>query len=189
MYSTVNGVKIYYDVFGAGFPFVMIHANPFDHNLWMYQIARFSTYFKIIAVDIRGYGRSDKPETPFSLKDMADDVLGVCRDEGIKEAIVGGVSVGSGMALLMGLDHPELCKALILVGGSSGPGARLTIAFTATLKSAWKNITSNTSKNWSHRAFLKQNLENTCLTLSSNATPGFPASPSARFSAPAAART
>ena len=124
-YSTANGVKIYYEVSGAGFPFVMIHANPFDHNLWMYQIARFSTYFKIIAVDIRGYGRSDKPETPFSLKDMADDVLGVCRDEGIKEAIVGGVSVGSGMALLMGLDHPELCQALILVGGSSGPGGSI----------------------------------------------------------------
>jgi 3-oxoadipate enol-lactonase len=124
-YSTANGVKIYYEVSGAGFPFVMIHANPFDHNLWMYQIARFSTYFKIIAVDIRGYGRSDKPETPFSLEDMADDVLGVCRDEGIKEAIVGGVSVGSGMALLMGLDHPELCKALILVGGSSGPGGSI----------------------------------------------------------------
>ena len=93
MYINSNGVKIYYEVSGAGFPFVMIHANPFDHNLWMYQIARFSTYFKIIAVDIRGYGRSDKPETPFSLEDMADDVLGVCRDEEIKEAIVGGTDM------------------------------------------------------------------------------------------------
>jgi pimeloyl-ACP methyl ester carboxylesterase len=124
-YSTANGVKIYYEIYGEGFPFVMIHANPFDHNLWMYQIAHFSTHFKVVAVDIRGYGRSDKPVTPFSLKDMADDVLGVCRDEGINEAIVGGVSVGSGMALLMGLDHPELCKALILVGGSSGPGGSI----------------------------------------------------------------
>jgi 3-oxoadipate enol-lactonase len=125
VFSFANGVKIYYEVSGEGFPFVMIHANPFDHNLWMYQIAHFSTYFKVIAVDIRGYGRSEKPETPFSLKDMADDVLGVCGDEGVKQAIVGGVSVGSGMALLMGLDHPEFCKALILVGGSSGPGGSI----------------------------------------------------------------
>jgi 3-oxoadipate enol-lactonase len=124
-YSTANGVKIYYEVSGEGFPFVMVHANPFDHNLWMYQIAHFSTYFKIIAIDIRGYGRSDKPTTPFSLKDMADDVLGVCRDEGVKEAILGGVSVGSGMAILLGLDHPEMFKALILVGGSSGPGGSI----------------------------------------------------------------
>ena len=61
-YSTSNGVKIYYEVSGEGFPFVMIHANPFDHNLWMYQIAHFSTHFKVIAIDIRGYGRSDKPD-------------------------------------------------------------------------------------------------------------------------------
>jgi pimeloyl-ACP methyl ester carboxylesterase len=86
----------------------------------MYQSAHFSTYFKVIALDIRGYGRSDKPATPFSLRDMADDVIGVCRDEGVSEAILGGVSVGSGIALLLGLDHPEMFKALILVGGNSG---------------------------------------------------------------------
>jgi 3-oxoadipate enol-lactonase len=118
MYSTANGIKIYYEVSGEGLPFIMVHANPFDHNLWMYQIAHFSTYFKVVAVDIRGYGRSDKPETPFTLNDMANDVLGVCRDEGVREAILAGVSVGSGMAILLGLDHSELFKAIILVGGS-----------------------------------------------------------------------
>src|ERR687888_352764 len=120
LYSTTNGVRMYYEVSGEGFPFVMVHANPFDHNLWMYQIAHFSTYFKVIAVDIRGYGRSGKPATPFTLKDMAEDVLGVCRGEDVKEAILGGVSVGSGMALLLGLERPEMFKALILVGGNSG---------------------------------------------------------------------
>jgi 3-oxoadipate enol-lactonase len=125
MHSIANGPKIYYEVSGEGFPFVMVHANPFDHNLWMYQIAHFSTYFKVIAVDIRGYGRSDKPETPFSLKDMADDVLGVCRDENVTEAILAGVSVGSGIAILLGLDHPDMFKAIILVGGSSGPGGSI----------------------------------------------------------------
>jgi 3-oxoadipate enol-lactonase len=119
-YSTANGLKIYYEVSGEGLPLVLVHANPFDHNLWMYQIAHFSSYFKVIAMDIRGYGRSDKPVTPFTLGDMADDVLGVCREEGVTEAIVGGVSVGSGIALLLGLRHPALCKALILVGGNSG---------------------------------------------------------------------
>ena len=56
---------------------------------------------------------------------MADDVLGVCHDEDVKEAILGGVSVGSGMAILLGLDHPEIFKAIILVGGSSGPGGTI----------------------------------------------------------------
>ena len=122
-YSRANGLNIYYEVSGEGFPFVLVHANPFDHNLWMYQINHFSTYFKVIAVDIRGYGRSDKPTTEFTLKDMASDILGVCQDEEVKEAILGGCSVGSGIALLLGLDRPEMFKALILVGGGSGGGA------------------------------------------------------------------
>jgi len=124
-YSHSNGLKIHYEISGEGFPFLLIHANPFDHNLWMYQIAHFSTYFKIIAIDIRGYGRSDKPTTPFTLNDMAEDVLGVCRDQAVNEALLAGVSVGSGMAILLGLDHPEIFKALILVGGSSGPGGAI----------------------------------------------------------------
>ncbi|HXG53076.1 MAG TPA: alpha/beta hydrolase [candidate division Zixibacteria bacterium] len=122
-YSRSGGLKIYYETAGEGFPFVMVHANPFDHNLWMYQIARFSTYFRVIAPDLRGYGRSDKPESPFTLADMAGDVLAVCREENVREAILAGASVGSGIAILLGLDHPEIFKALILVGGSSAGGS------------------------------------------------------------------
>lgn len=121
-YSSRSGVRVYYETFGEGPPMVLVHANPFQHWLWMYQIARYSAYYRVIAVDIRGYGRSDKPETAFALEDMAADVLGVCAQEGVERAIFGGVSVGSGIALLIGLDRPEMAQALILVGGSSkGP--------------------------------------------------------------------
>lgn len=118
-YSNRNGLRIYYETYGEGPPFVLVHANPFNHWLWMYQIARYSAFYRVIAIDIRGYGRSDKPETPFTLEDMADDVLGVCAGENITRAIFGGVSVGSGISLLIGLDHPGMAEALILVGGSS----------------------------------------------------------------------
>lgn len=123
-YADSDGVRIYYEVSGEGRPFVWVHANPFDHNLLLYQVAHFSTWFRVIALDIRGYGRSDKPTAEFSLRDMADDVLAVCRAEGVGEAVVGGVSVGSGIALLLGLDHPETFRGVVLVGGSSGGGAR-----------------------------------------------------------------
>jgi pimeloyl-ACP methyl ester carboxylesterase len=119
-----NGdVSIYYEAYGEGRPIVLIHANPFDHRLWLYQIPRFASMFRTIAIDIRGYGRSSKPETPFSLREMADDVLAVCRQEEIDRAIFAGVSVGSGMAMLIGLDNPEMVDALVLVGGSSGGSA------------------------------------------------------------------
>lgn len=120
-YCTVNGVRIHYDVSGEGFPLVLVHANPFDRRLWMYQAAHFSTRFKVINVDIRGYGYSDKPETPTSMAEMSEEVVAVCRQEGAHEAVAAGISVGGVMVLQMGLDHPEMFKALIMVGCSSRP--------------------------------------------------------------------
>ena len=52
---------------------------------------------------------------------MAEDVMGICRKEELKEAIVAGISVGGNVALQLSLDHPEIFKALVLVGCSSGP--------------------------------------------------------------------
>jgi 3-oxoadipate enol-lactonase len=122
-FASNRDVRIYYEVYGDGPPLVLVHANPFDHRLFSYQIARWSPFFRIVAMDIRGYGRSDKPETRFSLEDMAQDVLAVCAQERIAHAVFAGVSVGSGIGLLLGLDHPEMVDALILVGGSSKGGA------------------------------------------------------------------
>jgi len=124
MPHALNGdVSIYYETSGEGRPIVLIHANPFDRRLWLYQIPRYASMFRTIAIDIRGYGRSSKPETPFSLREMADDVLAVCRQERVERAIFAGVSVGSGMAMLIGLDNPAMVEALVLVGGSSGGAA------------------------------------------------------------------
>src|SRR5665213_3640118 len=122
-YSSANGLRIYYETYGEGPPIILVHANPFDHRLFTYQIARWSNFHRLISVDMRGYGRSDKPETPFTLEDMAEDVLGVCADEGIARAVFAGVSTGSGISLLIGIEHPELAQAIILVGGSSSGGA------------------------------------------------------------------
>jgi len=123
-YSTKNGVKTYYEVSGEGLPFVLMHANPFDRRMLVYQAAHFSTYFKVINIDLRGYGYSDKPASPITMSDLCDDVVAVCRQEGAHEAIFAGVSVGGVMGLQLGLDHPEIFKALILVGCSSMPGDR-----------------------------------------------------------------
>lgn len=124
-YSTRNGLRIYYEVYGEGPPIVMVHAAPFNHWLWMYQIARYSAFYKVISIDSRSYGRSDKPETPFTFEEMTADILGVCADEGVSKAIFMGVSIGSGMCLMIGQDHPEMAEALILVGGSSAGAKHL----------------------------------------------------------------
>jgi pimeloyl-ACP methyl ester carboxylesterase len=119
-WSRANGVNIFYEAAGEGPPLVLLHANPFDHTMWLYQIAHFSQRYTVIAPDLRGYGRSDKPEAPFTFTDMANDVLGVIRDRGYARIGLAGVSIGATLALAIALDHPALVRALVLVGGEAG---------------------------------------------------------------------
>lgn len=119
--SRASGVEIHYETAGAGPALVLIHAIPFDHTLWLYQMAHFSTWFQVIAMDLRGFGRSAKVTTPYSFEDMANDVLGVMADEHVDRAVVMGCSIGSKLALLLGGMWPERFSAVIQVGGNSGP--------------------------------------------------------------------
>jgi 3-oxoadipate enol-lactonase len=120
-----NDIRVHYRVAGPAKPeddpaMVLIHANPFDHTLWLYQIAHFSTWFRVIAVDIRGYGRTDKVEESYALDDMCGDVMAVVTEEDARGAVLMGASVGSKMALMLALDHPDAFSAVVLVGGSAG---------------------------------------------------------------------
>lgn len=119
--SRANGVDIHYGVAGKGPALVLLHAIPFDHSLWLYQMARFSTWFRVIAPDLRGFGRSAKVTEPFAFEDMCADVLGVMDDEGAGSAIVMGCSIGSKLALMLGGMAPDRFRAVIQVGGNSGP--------------------------------------------------------------------
>ena len=120
--SRANGVEIYYERAGSGPPILMLHALPFDHRLWLYQVARFSQRYTTIALDLRGWGRSAKPREPFTLRDMGQDALGVLTDAGITQApVLMGCSAGSKIALTLACDAPAAFPAVIAIGGNSGP--------------------------------------------------------------------
>jgi pimeloyl-ACP methyl ester carboxylesterase len=119
--SRANGLDIYYEKAGQGPPLMFIHALPFNHNLWQYQVASLSNRFTTYAVDLRGWGRSAKPRTPFTLGDMGADVLGVLKDEAVTGPVVLiGCSIGSKIALKLACEHHEHVSAAILIGGNSG---------------------------------------------------------------------
>jgi 3-oxoadipate enol-lactonase len=121
-YAINKGVKTYYEVSGEGPDFLMLHANPCDHRMWMYQIAFFSRRFRVIATDMRGYGRTDKPEEPYAFGALTEDAFAVCDQENITSGIVAGASMGSKIAFTMVLERPELFQAMIHVGGNAYGG-------------------------------------------------------------------
>ena len=116
-----DSVRIHYETAGEGPALVFLHALPFDHTLYLYQIAHFSTRFRCIAIDFRGFGQTDAVTTPYGLSDLCDDAIAVCAAEKVKGAIVLGTSIGSKAALLLGLDRPDLFKAVIAVGAGNKP--------------------------------------------------------------------
>jgi pimeloyl-ACP methyl ester carboxylesterase len=119
--SRANGVEISYETAGCGPAMVFIHPLPFDHNVWLYQQARFASSFRTIAMDLRGWGASGKPTEAFTLEDMGRDIMALLREEGVTEgAVVVGCSIGSKIALMLACDHPDVFGAAILVGGNSG---------------------------------------------------------------------
>jgi pimeloyl-ACP methyl ester carboxylesterase len=127
--SHANGIDVHYEVTGAGPPLVLLHAIPFDNTLWIYQAAHLSTWFTVISIDLRGWGRTAKVTTPFTMEDMCRDVLGVLDEFEAGPAIVMGCSIGSKMALMLGALWPDRFTAVIQVGGNSGPqemGRRMT---------------------------------------------------------------
>ncbi|NKB22754.1 MAG: alpha/beta fold hydrolase [Alphaproteobacteria bacterium] len=121
-YADNEGVQVYYEVAGEGTPFVMLHANPCDHRMWMYQISHFARHYRVIALDMRGYGRTDKVETPYSFEELVQDVISVCEQESVTSGILAGASMGSKIAFKLGVDYPDLFQAQIHVGGNSFRG-------------------------------------------------------------------
>lgn len=118
-YSTHKGVRLYYDVHGEGPPMVLLHATPWDRNMWLYQVAHFSTWFRLINIDMRSFGLSDVVRTPFTMEDMVEETIALCQKENVVGAVVMGASLGSRIAYCLGHDRPDMFKAAIVVGGNA----------------------------------------------------------------------
>ena len=111
-----DGVKIAYDVFGRreGTPVLMIQGLGADSRGWALQRVRFGRRHRCIAVDNRGVGRSDKPDGPYSLLQMAQDALACLDAEGIETAHVMGASMGGVIAQIVAASAPERARSLVL---------------------------------------------------------------------------
>ena len=97
----VNGVRIEYEVTGQGRPVVLLHGFPDSGRLWRHQVpALAEAGFQVIVPDLRGYGRSDKPEDveAYNLMSLAGDVIAVLGDVGVDRAHVVGHDWGAALA-------------------------------------------------------------------------------------------
>jgi pimeloyl-ACP methyl ester carboxylesterase len=106
-YFEHDGIKLYYEVYGAGQPLLLIHGN--GANIWSMkrQIEYFSKHYKVIAMDSRDHGRSGDAPGPLTFEAMTDDLSALLDHLHTGPVLVLGWSDGGIEALLLGMRHPD----------------------------------------------------------------------------------
>lgn len=94
-----------------------IHPKPADHDYWLFQQARYSAWYRTIAVDLPGYGKSPGAPGDFDMADVADAVWAALESAQVESAILVGVSIGSTVAQHMAGRQPDRTLALALTAG------------------------------------------------------------------------
>jgi pimeloyl-ACP methyl ester carboxylesterase len=114
-YADVNGIKLYYEIHGAGRPLVLLHGGLGAIEMFGPTLTALAKGHKVIAVDLQGHGRTADIDRPLSLEAMGDDIAALIKHLGIPRADIVGYSLGGGVALQTAVRHPEVVGKLVLV--------------------------------------------------------------------------
>jgi len=117
----VPTVRLVHDDVGSGPPVVLVHGHPFDASMWRPQQASLGTEFRLVAPDLRGYGRSPATSGTVSMAELAQDVWALLAELEIHDVAVVGLSMGGLVAMEMAIAQPERVWALGLVAATAQP--------------------------------------------------------------------
>lgn len=114
-FARVNDINLYYDETGHGGPVILLHGLGSCADDWQLQVQPFAERFRVITLDLRGHGRSDKPNQLYSIALFASDVAALMDALHIEAAHVVGLSLGGCVAQQLTLDFPARVRRLVLV--------------------------------------------------------------------------
>ena len=121
-YFDHDGVRLYYEVYGAGPPLLLIHGNGASVRSFTYQIDDFRRKYTVIAMDSRDHGRSSDSPAPLTFEAMSDDLDALLDHLHTGPAYVLGWSDGAIEALLLGMRHPDKVKMIAAMAANLDPG-------------------------------------------------------------------
>ena len=121
-------ISLHYLEKGQGKPLILLHGNGEDNSYFVYQVAYFSRFYRVMAIDTRGHGQSPRGTAPFSIQQFAEDLRGFLDQHDIPKAHILGFSDGGNIALTFALHNPERVDRLILNGANLFPaGVKSTV--------------------------------------------------------------
>lgn len=124
-YAPVNGIRLWYAVFGQGDPVVFLHGGLANAAYWGRQVPAVAQHYQVIVMDGRGHGRSTRDARPYGYDLMADDVVGLLDTLGISRAAVVGWSDGGILGLDLAIRHPDRVTKLFAFAANTDPSGVL----------------------------------------------------------------
>lgn len=115
---SVNDISMYYEVHGDGQPLVLISGFTADHAAWLTVLDQLAQHYQVIIFDNRGAGQSDAPAGEYSIIQMADDVVELCRQLNISNAHFIGNSMGGYILQTLALRYPDMVDKMIISNSS-----------------------------------------------------------------------
>jgi pimeloyl-ACP methyl ester carboxylesterase len=121
-YALVHGQRMYYEIYGAGDPIVLLHGGGSTiHGSFARQIPVFAQTRRVIAVEQFGHGHSDDADGELSYSRMAEDTADLLRQLHVTHADIVGWSDGGIIGLILAARHPELVRHLVASGANTRP--------------------------------------------------------------------
>lgn len=114
----LKNINLYYEIYGEGEPLLLLHGLGSSSRDWEFQLDFFSRKFRVITVDLRGHGNSEKPPGPYSIPLFAEDTYRLLKELNSSPAHILGISLGGMVAFQMAISFPEVVKSLIIVNST-----------------------------------------------------------------------
>ena len=118
-YAPVNGIKVYYEVYGEGKPIILLHGAFYTINMnWGQLIPELSKTRKVIAIEMQGHGHTPYSDRKLDIKTLAKDVEKLMDYLKIDSADVAGYSMGGTVAYQFAVQSPKRLRKLIIISST-----------------------------------------------------------------------
>ncbi|RIY03817.1 alpha/beta fold hydrolase [Aureimonas flava] len=125
-FAAVNGIELFFRVYGEGPPILMIHGGLSDSRVWRAQLATLSEHHSVIVADSRGQGRSSSTQAVITYDLMADDYLALLDALHIPKVALVGWSDGGIIGLDIAIHHPERLSRLFVQAANATPDGAIS---------------------------------------------------------------
>lgn len=116
-YAVANGVRLHYEIGGEGEPLVLLEGFPRTTHALHGIMSELVRRYRVIAVDYRGQGGSDKPTDGYDKRNMAKDIYELVRGLGYDKVNIAGGDIGAVVSYSFAANHPEATKKVAMWDG------------------------------------------------------------------------